>query len=312
MAKKEKILPTPKEYLINGDNYFPNTVSNRIASLPPGAYSCGTTMDGIPYFSPINIMTDKIVDIPNSVTEDVAQEIINFWSDGVSKKFEEYGLVHKRGILLAGRPGTGKTVTLAKTAQIVIDELEGIVLFNPNAGVLSEFLKLIKEIEPTRKILVIWEEFDSILCGHESELLSLLDGEIQVGNIVYLATTNYLSRIPSRIKNRPSRFAKIIEVVAPTTRARRIFLNAKLTEEDKEKYLEPMVHASEGFVMDQLKDLIISVCCFNYPIDEAVRKIKEMEEDSLGIDDYNEEQAQSIFKSNNNKLYKNKPLQPIK
>ena len=311
MAKKEKLEPTPKEYLINGDNYYPNTVAKKTASLPSGAYSCHTTIEGIPYFSPINIMTDKIIDIPNSVTEDVINEITNFWSDGVSEKFKEYGLVHKRGVLLAGRPGTGKTVTLARTAEIVIDELDGVVLFNPSAGDLSAFLRLIKEIEPTRKILVIWEEFDSIIGGYESELLSLLDGEVQVGNIVYLATTNYLTRIPSRIKNRPSRFARIIEVVEPTAEARRIFLESKLTKADKTKHLEAMVQASDGFVMDQLKDMIISVCCFNYTIDTAVRKIKEMEEDSLGIDDYNEEQAKSVFKSKA-KNYKSKPLQPLK
>lgn len=138
-----------------------------------------------------------------------------------------------------------------------------------------------------------------------------MDGEIQVGNIVYLATTNYISRIPARIKNRPSRFARIIEVDEPTAEARRIFLMAKLTKEDKEKHLEAMVQASEGFVMDQLKDLIISVCCFNYPIDTAVRKINEMQEDSMGIDDYNEEQAESVFKSKTSS-YKNRPLQPIK
>lgn len=171
MAKKTEV--TPKEYLINNDNYFPNTVAKRTSSLPSGAYTCATTMEGIPYFIPVKIMTDKIVDIPNSVTEDVVNEITTFWSDGVSKKFEEYGLVHKRGVLLAGKPGTGKTVTLAKTAKIVIDELDGLVLFNPRAGELAAFLKLIKDIEPTRKVLVIWEEFDSILSGYESELLSL-------------------------------------------------------------------------------------------------------------------------------------------
>lgn len=302
---------TPKEYLINGDNYFPNTVARKTDSLPAGAYKCRTTLDGMPYFSPIDILTDKIIDIPNSVTEEIVAEVNQFWSDGVSKKFKEYGLVHKRGILLAGRPGTGKTVTLAKTAEIVIEKLNGIVLFNPDADDLSSFLKLIKDIEPERKILVMWEEFDSILNRSESELLSLLDGEIQVGNIVYLATTNYLSRIPARIKNRPSRFAKVIEVVEPSEEARRAFLEAKLTPADKKKHLEAMIQASEGFVMDQLKDLIISVCCFEYPIAEAVLKIKEMEEESVGIDDYNESQANSVFKTKNGG-YKSKPLQPLR
>lgn len=303
---------TEKEYLISGDNYFPNTQASRTACLPAGAYECGITLEGAPYLSPIKITTDTIIDIPNSFTLDVIEEIENFWSTGVSTKFEQYGLVHKRGVILAGKPGCGKTITLAKAAQVVINKFAGVVLFNPDPGNLDAFLRLIKEIEPTKKVLIMWEEFDSILSFSESKLLSLLDGEIQVGNIMYLATTNYLSKIPARIKNRPSRFARVIEVTEPDETARRAFLKAKLVGDDTQ-HLEAMVQATEGFVIDQLKDIIISVCCFGYPIAEAVLKIKEMEEDSMGLDDYNEEQAKSVFQTSKIQLGRRaKPLQPLR
>lgn len=300
----------PKEYLVNGDHFFPNTVADKTTSLPAGAYQIGMTMDGAPYFSPISIITDKIIDIPNSITSAVVAEIENFWSEGVSQKFKEYGLVQKRGVILEGPPGSGKTITLAKTAELVINKFKGVVLFNPDPGSLPIYLKLLKDIEPDKKVLVMWEEFDSTLRGNESDLLSLLDGEIQVDNIVYLATTNYISKIPARIKNRPSRFARIITVGAPDAATRRAFLEAKLTPQDKELYLAAMIEASDGFVIDQLKDLIISVCCFGYPISDAVLKIQEMQQDSMGIDDYNEEQANSVFGKAKH-TYRS-PLKPIK
>lgn len=302
-----------KEYLINGDNYYPNTVADKTKTLPPGAYELGVTMEGAPFFKPIEIVTDTIVDIPNSVTEDVVAEIEQFWSKGVSDKFEQYGLVHKRGVILEGKPGTGKTITLAKAARVIIEKHEGIVLFNPEPGYVADFLRVLKEIEPNKKVMVMWEEFDSILRGDESTLLSLLDGEIQVGNIFYLATTNYISEIPARIKNRPSRFARVITVNEPNEEARRMFLTAKLHQSDHQ-HLEPMVQASEGFVIDQLKDLIISVCCFGYPISDAVLKIKEMQDSGMGVDDYKENQASNVFKQwmSDMKRSGNKgPLQPI-
>lgn len=303
-----------KEYLINGDNFFPNTQAQRSDTLPAGAYQCKITMEGAPYFEPIKIMTDTIVDIPDSFTLDVVREIEQFWGEGVSKKFQEYGLVHKRGVLLAGKPGTGKTITLAKAAKVVIEKFDGIVLFNPKPDFIGDFLRILKDIEPNKKVLVMWEEFDSILRHNESELLSLLDGEVQVGNIIYLATTNYLSKIPARIKNRPSRFARVIEVTEPSIEARRAFLSAKLIGDDRQ-YLEAMVQASNGFVIDQLKDLIISVCCFGYPISDAVLKIQEMNTEGMGLDDYQEDQAKDIF----TKLKKDAksgrtsgPLQPLR
>lgn len=288
-----------KEYLVNGDNFYPNTVASKTDKLPAGAYQIGFTIEGAPYFSPIKIVTDSIVDIPDAAVNAVVEEVEKFWSAGVSEKFQQYGLVHKRGAILEGKPGTGKTICLAKSAKLVIEKFKGIVLFNPSPDALPVILRILKDIEPDKKVLVMWEEFDSILRHAESELLSLLDGEIQVGNIFYLATTNYISKIPARIKNRPSRFARVITVTAPNVEARKAFLLAKLTPDDQEKHLAAMLDASEGFVIDQLKDLIISVCCFGYPISEAVIKINEMQEDSMGTDDYYEEETVSLFKKSN-------------
>lgn len=312
MSKKEK---TIKEYLINGDNYYPNTQAKRTSSLPPGAYECKVTLEGAPYFAPMEIVTDSIIDIKNSFTDELVNEVRTFWSNGVQEKFKQYGLVHKRGVLLSGKPGVGKTIALARVAEEVITKFEGIVLFNPEPAYLKDYARLIKEIEPDKKILIMWEEFDSILGSNESELLSLLDGETQISNVIYLATTNYISRIPARIKNRPSRFARVIEVNLPSEEERRQFLKAKLHESDID-LLEPMVHASEGFVMDQIKDMIISVCCFSYPISDAVLKINEMNDShEYGIDDYNEEQTTSVFQQkikDRGRSGKRGPLNPLR
>lgn len=307
---EKKNQPKPKEYLINGDNYFPNTVATRSTGLPAGAYECGVTMDGAPFFKPIQIVTDTIIDLDDSAAVEVTNEIRKFWSTDVSDKFQQYGLVYKRGILLAGPPGTGKTITLARCAKMVINEIDGVCLFNPNPGTVKEYLRLIKEIEPNKKVLVMWEEFDSIIDHDESELLSLLDGETQVSNVVYLATTNYLSKIPARIKNRPSRFARVIEVDIPSKEVREQFLKAKLHESDLDK-LDGLLQYSDGFVIDQVKDLIISVCCFGQEIAVAANKIVEMNANSVGMDDYQEEQAQIVFKKQSYGKKVKSPLQPV-
>lgn len=309
MNKEIKVVT--KEYLVNGGNYFPNLVAERSDGLPAGCYECAVTREGAPYFRPIKILTDTIINLQDTAAVEISNEIKNFWSDGVSEKFKQYGLVHKRGVLLHGPPGTGKTISLAKCAKMVVEELDGIVLFNPEPSTLTEFLRLIKEIEPNKKILIMWEEFDSQLRGSESSLLSLLDGETQVSNIVYLATTNYIARIPARIKNRPSRFARVIEVGVPTEQVRREFLEAKLHDSDKDK-IDALIQYSDGFVIDQLKDLIISHCIFEQGIAESASKIREMINEATGIDDYQEEQVKSVFDTLKSKDRPKSPLQPIR
>lgn len=300
---------TIKEYLINDNNYFPNVQASRSSSLPAGAYECQYLMDGTLFLRPIKIVTDEIIDIPDYAINTIVDDVKVFWSDEVTAKYNEYGLVKSRGILAEGVAGTGKTIALAKTAKMVINDFNGIVLFNPNPELLKEFLRTIKEIEPNKKIMVMWEEFDSILNSDESTLLSLLDGEIKVDNIIYLATTNYISRIPARIKNRPSRFAKIVSFNVPNAEARKSFLEAKLHETDKH-LLPQLLDASEGFVIDQLKDLIISVCCFGYPIAESVLKIQQMQENSQGMDDFSENRNKELFIMNHSS--KKHPLRPIR
>lgn len=299
-----------KEYLVNGDNYFPNVQADRTSNLPPGAYECNAMMDGTLYLKPINIVTDTIVDIPDSGINEIVDDVRLFWSDNVTAKFKEYGLVKSRGLIGEGVAGSGKTIALAKTAKMVINEFNGVVLFNPEVDILKEFLRLIKDVEPDKKIMVMWEEFDGMVGGRsESTLLSLLDGEIKVDNVIYLATTNYISRIPARIKNRPSRFAKIVTFTVPTREGREAFLRAKLHETDMH-LLPALLDASDGFVIDQVKDLIISVCCFGYDIGNSVLKIKTMQEESTGIDDYYEEQTKDYFKLS--KKDAKGPLRPLR
>ena len=121
---------------------------------------------------------------------------------------------------------------------------------------------------------------------------------------------NYISKIPARIKNRPSRFAKIIEINKPTPEQRESFLKQKLHESDMDK-LAALVQSSDGFVIDQVKDLIISVCCFGQDVAESVRKINVMQEESTGIDDFNETQAKDYFKSKKTDGYRG-PLRPLR
>ena len=61
-------------------------------------------------------------------------------------------------------------------------------------------LKVFREIEPNRSIIYIFEDIDSIIEHHgEDEILSVLDGEMQVNKVLNIATTNYPERLDRRI-----------------------------------------------------------------------------------------------------------------
>lgn len=253
--------------------------------FPPGIYNIDATMDGV-YFTKLTLVSDQVIPVANSPAEEIINDINHFMKPETQERYKTYGFVHKRGILMHGRGGTGKSTTITQIANQIVDN-GGIVFFNANPKMLAATLPIVRENTPNAIIGVIYEEFDEWLSSNTSSMLSFLDGELQVNNVVFLGATNYISKIPERIKNRPSRFAKVIELTAPDEAFRREFFKRKLKGADLER-LEEFVTNTDGMVVDQLKDVVISVCCVGIALPDAINKIKAMQEKGVGVDDYAE------------------------
>lgn len=264
--------------------------------LPPGIYRVGKTQDGKTIFAPMQAMTDGLIDLPAHVSEKVITEVNKFWSPNTRAKFDKYQMVYKRGVLLYGPPGTGKTVIVSKVMEQVVRE-GGIVFFDVGPSELFEAVNILKEIQGDIRVLAVYEEFDAKL-ARDNTFLSLLDGELQIENIVYLATTNYIDRIPSRVKNRPSRFATVIEIGVPDAATRLAFLKGKVKDEDVD--YDAWVKQTEGMSLDHIKDLIISVLCIGISLEDAVLKLKTMNGEDLAArtkdddDDYYDDDDEGI------------------
>ena len=99
-----------------------------------------------------------------------------------------------------------------------------------------------------------------------------------MNNIFYVATTNYIEDIPQRIRNRPSRFAEVIEIGPPDKELRRAYLLAKIHEDDVVN-IDEWVEKTDGLTIDHLKNLIINVLVLGLPLDDAVEKLRNLEDD---------------------------------
>lgn len=251
-------------------------------TLPPGIYRCAHSPQLGPYLDRMLNQTDSILELPDSATESVLAEIREFST--LRGEFDKRGFLFKRGILLWGPPGSGKTCTLQLLMRIVVEEMRGIACIVDSPEVAAVCLQLVRKIEPHRQIIAVMEDMDALVENHgENKLLSLLDGEAQVDNIINVATTNYPERLDKRFVDRPSRFDTIKYVGMPSAAARRAYFKAKepsLTEGD----LTEFVGKTEGFSIAHMRELLILTQCFKRPLKQALEQLRGMQRKRLSSD----------------------------
>jgi AAA+ superfamily predicted ATPase len=281
-SEEEK--PTERKYnswaILPNFNFIPSYPTT--PQLPPGFYEIRWNSEfQTDCLIKKEINVDELYYLPSNEITDIVRDIENFW-ESVSK-FKEYRFVHKRGILLWGEPGCGKSAIIQLCTKHLINELGGIVINVSSVDELEKFNKIIDQIrtiEPHRPIITILEDVDS-LAGEEkyatSLLLNLLDGIKQTENIVYIATTNYPEKLEDRITNRPSRFDRRYHVLMPSKEVREAYFRKKMSEEDIKKIdLEKWIKETDNMSIAHLRELVISVIAMENTFEDTISRLKEL------------------------------------
>lgn len=255
-----------------GDIFIP--VGETTKALPPGFYRFNMSREGL-VTQRVRNDTDSLIALPDSESERLLAEMRQFLS--IRDRFVKRGLLYKRGVMLYGPPGSGKTATIQLLAKMVAEQMNSVaILGDTGPELVAQGLQMVRKLEPDRQLVVILEDLDALVsrCGEEG-FLSLLDGENQVENVIYVATTNYPERLDRRFVDRPSRFDTLRLIGMPTPEARRVYLKHKEADISAEE-LETMVKASEGYSIAHLRELLVLVKCFGQSIREAAQRLDSM------------------------------------
>lgn len=246
------------------------TVSNQ---LTPGVYEPYSTMQGF-FIKKKDVNTDSLLKLPDDPTGEVLDHIADFW--GRKEKFDKLGLVFKRGVLLWGPQGSGKTSTMFQLMNQIVEE-EGIVLLCDYPTECTMAIRMIRSVEPDRRIVVVMEDIDDIIMMYgDRRLTSMLDGDENVSNVVFVATTNYPERLPPRLLNRPSRFDVVKFIGMPTEAARQAYIKHVLKSNISVSEAKEWARATDEMSIAQIKETIILVRVFDMELEEAINRVKNL------------------------------------
>ena len=267
--------------------YMPcNAVTER---LPAGEYHVNMTDTG-PFFKKVSSNFDELIMLPESHFEYIIDNIKSFWDK--KEQFEKYGFIWKRGILLHGPAGSGKTSLVQLISKFVIENDGIVVTYQSSLHAISSGLDSLRKIEPDRPVMIIIEDIDcpaGTEVKQNSDMLQFLDGEHQIKNVIVIATTNYPELLSQRLVNRPSRFDIVQLIDVPNADSRKMYLNVKYP--DLEDDLAKWVKQTEGFSLAHLRELVVSVLCLGNSFDATINRLKKMISDELSSNKYGHQPA---------------------
>lgn len=207
------------------------------------------------------IARDQII-LPAGVLERIERESIGFSRH--AERLHAAGRHLKRGILLHGSPGTGKTLTAMYLAGRMPDRTV-LLITGRSMGLLEQACAMARMLQPATIVLedvdLIAEERTRQGAGGCApllfELLNQMDGLADDADILFVLTTNRPDLLEPALAARPGRIDQAVEVPLPDTECRRrlfeLYARGLKVSAATEPYVERTAGASAAFIRELLR-----------------------------------------------------------
>jgi ATPase family protein associated with various cellular activities (AAA) len=229
------------------------------------------------------IERDAII-LPEGLLERVERHTIGF--SRVAEKLRAASRHLKRGLLLHGAPGTGKTLTAMYLAGQSPDRTV-ILLTGRSLGLIEQSCAMARTLQPAT---VIIEDVDLIAeeRTHQGaacnavlfELLNAMDGLAEDADVLFVLTTNRPDILEPALASRPGRIDQAVEVPLPDAGCRRRLFDLygrglTMAIADLELFVRRTEGASAAFIRELLRRAALIAAEESGPISVKDRHVDE-------------------------------------
>lgn|GEM_PF-4009836 len=267
------------EHYLGGyfSTYAPDQLLYNACDLPDGIYYHAPETNGAPErLLPMEMRTDTYLRL-EEVYEQMKEDIISFFeSEEIYRTIGDTGVQYRRGVLIYGPPGNGKTSLIREIIKNDAPKNSVTIFFEkmPSKALVSRMKKTLAN----RMKIIVFEELVAMLQDARMErVLDFLDGETSLDRSLIFATTNYPERLPANLVDRQSRFDKLYEVENPSPDMRRKIL-AFLDRKKLEEITEETVKLTKDLSVVALREVVLLCRKNKYTVEKAIAAMKAHKE----------------------------------
>lgn len=204
-----------------------------------------------------------------TVKQNLISDVQGFFDN--QELYKQFAVPWKRGVILHGVPGNGKTVSIkALMASLYSrpDPIPSLYVKSFETNCQTEQYAIRQIFQQARSMapcLLIFEDLDSLVNDDiRSYFLNEVDGLESNDGILMIGSTNHLNKLDPAISKRPSRFDRKYHFKIPGEDERRAYVEywrRKLLKNETVEFPEELcgviARLSEGFSFAYLKELFV-------------------------------------------------------